>query len=138
MTTSPRRRARRVAAALAISSAALALAGCGGVPPDDADAMVGRGLFVEGCGTCHVLEDADTVGRIGPNLDDAFRGARRSGWDESQIHAVTREWIALSEPPMPRDIFTGEDAENVAAYVAQVAGTSEASVVRAPQPEAGG
>lgn len=135
-----RRRARspraRLAAALSAGAAVLALAGCGGVPPDDADAEAGRQLFVGGCGQCHVMEDAGTEGRVGPNLDDAFRGARQQGFEESQIHAVTREWIALSQPPMPRDIYEGEEAEDVAAYVAEFAGLSDASQPRAPQGDA--
>ena len=120
-----------------MGAAGLALAGCGGTPSETGNAMTGKGLFTSGCGSCHVLEDAGTAGRIGPNLDDAFRGARLQGWETSQIHAVTREWIELAEPPMPRDIYTGQEAEDVAAYVASVAGKSPESPVRAPAPAGG-
>ena len=128
------RRGRRVAGALATALAALALTACGEDPAAPGDAATGKGLFASGCGVCHVLADAGTQGNTGPNLDDAFRQARQDGWEKSQIQAVTKEWMELAEEPMPRDIFTGQEALDVAAYVAEVAGTSAESAVRAPRP----
>jgi mono/diheme cytochrome c family protein len=127
-------RGRRVAGALATALAALALTACGSDPTAPGDAETGKGLFVSGCGTCHVLADAGTEGVTGPNLDDAFRQARADGWEKSQIQAVTREWMELAELPMPRDIYTGQEANDVAAYVAEAAGTSAESAVRKPRP----
>ena len=121
------------AAVLAI----LALSGCGTVglsEEGEGDAVRGKELFVEGCGQCHVLADAGTQGVIGPNLDDAFSQARADGLGESTIQSVVRIQIAypIEEPTtglpgMPADIFTGDDAESVAAYVASVAGLPSTS-----------
>ena len=125
------RRGRLVAGALAAALGALALTACGEATAPG-DAATGKGLFASGCGSCHTLADADTKGTIGPNLDDAFRQARSDGWKTSQIHAVVREWMELAEPPMPRDIYEGQEAADVAAYVAEKAGTNGESSVRAP------
>jgi mono/diheme cytochrome c family protein len=126
------RRGRLVAGALATALGALALTGCGDATAPG-DATAGKGLFSSGCASCHTLADADAKGTIGPDLDDAFRQARQDGWEKSQIHAVVREWISLAQPPMPRDIYEGQEAADVAAYVSEVAGTSAESAVRAPR-----
>ena len=110
--------------------AALAATGCGTVGTGEGGAASrGQELFVEGCGSCHVLADAGTQGTIGPNLDDAFRQAREDELGETTIRSVVRGQIAYpvenpvsGAPGMPADIFTGADADAVAAYVAQVAG----------------
>lgn len=130
------RRAAVVGASVMV--AALAAAGCRfeGSSADTADTEAGKQLFIQSCGACHVLEDAGTEGRIGPNLDDAFRGARQSGFEESQFEGVTKRWIEISVAPMPRNLVTGQDADDVAAYVAEVAGTGEQSPVRAALPMA--
>ncbi len=39
------------------------------------------------------------------------------------IEQVVRDQIELAVPPMPKNLVTGSDADSVAAYVAQVAGT---------------
>jgi cbb3-type cytochrome c oxidase subunit III len=108
------------------------VSGCGTVGLSEAgegDVVQGKKLFVEGCAQCHALADAGTQGVIGPNLDDAFRQARADGLGESTIQSVVRTQIAYpieepttGQPGMPQDIFTGDDAESVAAYVASVAG----------------
>jgi mono/diheme cytochrome c family protein len=108
------------------------VSGCGTVGLSEAgegDVVQGKKLFVEGCAQCHVLADAGTQGVIGPNLDDAFRQARADGLGESTIQSVVRTQMAYpieepstGQPGMPQDIFTGDDAESVAAYVASVAG----------------
>jgi mono/diheme cytochrome c family protein len=130
------RHPRRFAAGLGLVLSAAVLAGCGtanGSDPAPASAegiAAGKSLFTGACGGCHALEDAGTEGRIGPNLDDAFRAARLMGWKDSQFEGVVLKWIEISRPPMPQNIVTGEDADNVAAYVAAVAGRSPESVVR--------
>jgi mono/diheme cytochrome c family protein len=131
-----RRLSRRwqLAGVIALATAGLALAGCEGAPPDDADVESGKQLFVTSCGACHALEDAGTAGRIGPNLDDAFRGSRQQGFEESDFQGVVRQWIRQPQPPMEADIVTGADADDVSAYVASVAGLSPDSEVRQEQP----
>jgi mono/diheme cytochrome c family protein len=117
--------------------AALAAGGCGttGLPEDGAgDAQRGKQLFVEKCGSCHVLADAGTRGVIGPNLDDAFGRARADGLGQGTIRSVVRGQIEypVEEPPtgatgMPANIVEGEDADSVAEYVSRVAGVETAS-----------
>jgi mono/diheme cytochrome c family protein len=113
--------------------AALTLTACGTDPAAVGDAEAGKGLFTSGCGSCHTLADAGTQGTIGPNLDDAFRQAKQDGWEHSQIRAIVREWMELAEEPMPRDIYEGQEAHDVATYVAEVAGKEPESSVRKPR-----
>jgi mono/diheme cytochrome c family protein len=104
---------------------ALAVAGCGGEEAsglEGANPTVGKGLFVEKCGSCHTLQDAATAGQVGPNLDDAFTRAGEEGFDDSTIFRVTLDQIDLAVPPMPADLVEGQDAADVAAYVASTAG----------------
>jgi cytochrome c2 len=117
---------------LAVAAAALvAFAGCD--LNENADLDRGRDLFVAQCGTCHALSQAGTSTQIGPDLDAAFANARASGMDNDTIEGVVQTQIANprtvdeNDPQyqktfMPADLVTGQDAEDVAAYVASVAG----------------
>ena len=58
----------------------------------------------------------------GPNLDDAAAGDRIEGLKQSSFEALVRQQIDEADPPMPRHLVTGDDARDVAAYVASVAG----------------
>jgi cbb3-type cytochrome c oxidase subunit III len=113
-----------------LSLAALALVGCGtsGLTDENVDIAQGKLLFVQNCASCHVLEEARSTGTIGPNLDDAFAGPKEERFEESTIREVVRHQIDFAAPPMPRDIVEGEEADAVAAYVAQVAANPEAEV----------
>ena len=83
------------------------------------------------CASCHFLEDAGTPPtNIGPDLDDAFRAARQVGMQDDQFAGVVKRWIRIAQLPMPRNLVTGQDADDVAAYVAKVAGTQPESGVR--------
>ncbi len=123
---------RAVLGSCAAVLAALAFSGCGSVglsEEGEGDVVQGKALFVEGCAQCHVLADAGTQGVIGPDLDDAFVQARADGLGEATIQSVVRTQMAypIEEPAtglpgMPADIYTGEEAESVASYVASVAG----------------
>lgn len=112
-------RPKSVAALAAVLLSAISLSACGAAK--DADTANGKDLFTKNCGSCHTLADAGTKGNIGPNLDDAFQ-SRHEGFKASTFQGVVRYWIAhpdtLSEPKMPANILTGQDAEDVAAYVA--------------------
>ena len=129
------KRARPVQAAAVVLLAvvgALGLAACGdtvGYSDGSGDRIRGKELFVQGCGSCHTLADAGTTGTIGPNLDYAFLQSRIDGLGESSIVQVVRGQMAYpvvdpatEAPGMPADIFVGQDAEDVASYVASVAG----------------
>ncbi len=122
---------------------ALLAAGCGtgGLASKNADVANGKELFQQKCGSCHTLADAGTQGKVGPNLDDAFAGPRAQCFKESTFRNVVHGQILFptthpsglikapdgseqQAPGMPAKLVTGSDAEDVAAYVASVAGTT--------------
>jgi mono/diheme cytochrome c family protein len=104
------------------AAAALALGGCQLV--DRGDNLVnGKSLFIEKCAACHALARAGTAGTVGPDLDAAFRRARADGFGADTIAGVVEQQIDHPRrgSRMPADLVTGDDAEDVAAYVAEVA-----------------
>ena len=118
-------RISRGASAAGAAAVALAVVGCGATSGGEADLVNGKKLFIgDGtCGTCHALKRAGTKGTQGPDLDAAFANARDKGLGESVIEGVVREQI---EHPrrgsiMKPDLVKGDDARDVAAYVAEVA-----------------
>jgi mono/diheme cytochrome c family protein len=118
---------RRLLLASVAAAAALAVAGCGatgheGLDQAAAKSATSKTLFTENCGGCHILSDAGTKGVTGPNLDDAFACAKQQGFEVSTIRDVIRGQIDYASPPMPRELVKGEDADDVADYVATVAG----------------
>jgi len=117
------------------------LAGLSGCGTTSADPERGRILFVEKCGECHALAQAGTSGQIGPNLDHAFAAARAVGNDRDTIEGVVKAQVEYPRPStgnsavsMPADIVTGQDLDDVAAYVGEWAGIPGA----APPKVAGG
>ena len=82
----------------------------------------GKELFVQNCASCHTLADAGTMANVGPNLDTALGWSCKQGFAEDTLYSVVLGQIDLAAPPMPADIVTGQDAVDVAAYVASVAG----------------
>ncbi len=150
-------RGPKLCALLAVVAFVAAGCGTGGISAGKADKTNGKKLFVEKCGSCHTLADAGTQGKIGPNLDDAFYGPRAQGFAESTIRNVVHDQILfpVSNPSgvdvgvngvenrvtgMPADLVTGDDANDVAAYVAAVAGlppigaSTGATTTTAPPP----
>jgi hypothetical protein len=69
-----------------------------------------------------VLADAGSAGTAGPNLDTSLGYACSQGFDEDTVFSVVLGQIDLAAPPMPADLVTGQDAVDVAGYVASVAG----------------
>jgi mono/diheme cytochrome c family protein len=125
---------RRALLLAGILAAAIAAGGCN-LADSGTNLVNGKEKFVEHCSRCHVLARAGATGVTGPNLDEAFQRARKDGFGESTfeglVHAqilnpainpqydpVTRRQAAS----MPPKLVTGEDAEDVAAYVASAAG----------------
>jgi plastocyanin len=104
------------------SGATLLLAACG--REETPDLVNGKGKFIEKCGACHSLARAGGGGTQGPNLDEAFQQARLDGMNEETVEGVVLRQIAhpRRNSIMPADLVTGDDAEDVAAYVAEVAG----------------
>ena len=120
------RLARHTPRALAGAVAAVLLlaAGCGS--EEDPDLVNGKELFVEKCGSCHALNRAGTQATQAPDLDRAFAAALRSGMSRETVEGVVRDQIAnvRKGSAMPEDLVTGEDARDVAAYVAFASGKS--------------
>ena len=122
-------RAMWLGAIVAATTALVGLTGCNLGPKPNLDR--GQQLFTQKCGSCHTLTGAGTNGDIGPNLDYAFKEARANGgFDRDTFQGVVEYQIAHARPAspqqtdvyMPQDLVTGEDAKDVAAYVASVAG----------------
>jgi mono/diheme cytochrome c family protein len=102
--------------ALAVAAAALSLAACG---REEADLSNGKALFVERCGSCHVLGRAGTAGPTGPDLDTAFRAALADGMGRNTVEGIVHDQILnpRKNSVMPAGLVTGDDARDVAAYV---------------------
>jgi plastocyanin len=112
---------RLFATGLAALTVALGATGCGS---DEADLVNGKTEFAGKCQRCHVLERAGGGANVGPNLDEAFGPARGDGLGEGTVEGVVLSQIGnvRRNSTMPEDLVTGEDARDVAAYVAAVAG----------------
>ena len=113
--------------AAAATAAIAVLPGCD--LQETADTENGRTLFVEKCGTCHAFKEAGTQAEVGPDLDAAFAAARKTGMDSDTIEGVVESQIGnprFEDPDspayMPANLVEGEDAADVAAYVAEYAG----------------
>lgn len=120
----------------ALAAIALPASGCG---TSSADPERGRELFKQKCGTCHGMAEAGSTAQIGPNLDDAFAAARASGQGESTIEGVVEAQVEYPRPSndnpavsMPPDLVTGQDLDDVAAYVAEYAGVPGAAPPKVP------
>jgi uncharacterized cupredoxin-like copper-binding protein len=126
---------RRARVAVAATAALLvALSGCQ-LKNSGENLVAGKQDFVAKCGSCHVLKRAGTTGVTGPNLDEAFHQARQSGFGQSTFEGIVyRQILQPNREPqadpvtgkngaqMPAKLYTGEDARNVAAYVASAVG----------------
>jgi mono/diheme cytochrome c family protein len=87
----------------------------------------GRQLFGQHCAVCHTLAAANAVGKVGPNLDVIKPSA------SLVVHTI--QYGCLQSPPpgnsnqsclgygtMPSAVLQGQQAADVAKFVAQVAG----------------
>jgi mono/diheme cytochrome c family protein len=131
---------RKLSAAAGGVAVILVLAACGtGGPVSEAGADMnnGRQLFSGAgqCAGCHTLAAAGSTATIGPNLDAAFAQARAEGFKESAILDIVHDQIkfpgqyptsqtnpAYLQANMPANLVKGQDAIDVAAFVAANAG----------------
>jgi mono/diheme cytochrome c family protein len=107
-----------VAAALIVIS----LGGCALKHPTS-NLVTGKKLFAANCASCHTLSHANSTGTVGPNLDDAFRQDRVDGVKSTSIEGLVSYWIQYpnTQGAMPPMLVKGQEAQDVAAYVAHVA-----------------
>jgi plastocyanin len=121
---------------IVLIAAAAAIQGCS-LTNHGTNVVNGKQQFVEKCGACHTLARANTTGVVGPNLDEAFQRARVDGFGQDTFEGIVHRQIlhpairpqhdpqsGKELPLMPADLVTGEDAKDVAAYVASAAAES--------------
>jgi mono/diheme cytochrome c family protein len=78
----------------------------------------GRELFAERCAQCHTLDAANAVAQVGPNLDQ-LRPPK-----ELVLDAIAKG-RSRGAGQMSPDIYTGQDAEDVASFVAKAVGQTD-------------
>ncbi len=89
--------------------------------------QAGRELFSDHCAVCHTLAANNAVGKVGPNLDQLKPPA------SLVLHTIAngclqklvgKEYssICLGYGNMPADIVQGQQAQDIAEFVAHVAG----------------
>jgi mono/diheme cytochrome c family protein len=83
----------------------------------------GRELFARSCAVCHTLSATKSVGRVGPNLDVRVGDdiATAAGRKALVLNAIV-EGRARGLGQMPAGLYQGKEAEDVANFVATVAG----------------
>jgi mono/diheme cytochrome c family protein len=89
----------------------------------NAQEQKGRELFARSCAVCHTLAAVKSVGRVGPNLDvrvgeDISTPAGR----KALVLGAIIEGRARGLGQMPALLYQGKEAEDVAEFVAKVAG----------------
>jgi mono/diheme cytochrome c family protein len=90
------------------------------VPSDEQEA---KDLFVTNCGSCHTLYKAGTDGIVGPNLDELLAPPSPTPPDAETISPRVLAAIENGvQGRMPAGILSGPQAQEVADFVAQVAG----------------
>ncbi|HEX8752904.1 MAG TPA: c-type cytochrome [Solirubrobacterales bacterium] len=127
---------RPLLALVALAATVMVASGCG---TTTADTTRGRTLFVQKCGVCHQLAQAGTSAQIGPNLDDAFAAAREAGENSATIEGIVKAQVENPRPSngdpavsMPPDVVSGQDLNDVAAYVGEWAGVPGAEPPTVP------
>jgi mono/diheme cytochrome c family protein len=75
----------------------------------------GQALFGRRCGLCHTLKAANAVARVGPNLDQLAP-------NEKLVLDAIKNGRSNGNGQMPAQIYTGEDATDVAKFVAKSVG----------------
>ena len=87
-------------------------------------AVQGKELFTQQCGSCHTLADAETLGEVGPNLDDALQGADADFIMESIVDpsADIAEGYEDVMPANFGELFTEPQLDGLVEYLVQATG----------------
>jgi cytochrome c551 len=102
----------------------------------NAEQQRGRHLFSEACAVCHTLAATKAVGRVGPNLDVRVGediptppGAAGAKEHFAKARALVENAVAEGRArglgQMPAGLYVGKEANEVASFVAAVAGHTE-------------
>ncbi|HEY7150115.1 MAG TPA: cytochrome c [Solirubrobacterales bacterium] len=78
----------------------------------------GLELFQINCGACHTLAAAGTDGLVGPDLDERFGTGAKSQLEKSTYATVLTTIQNGLSGRMPADIVKGDQAKEIAAFVA--------------------
>jgi mono/diheme cytochrome c family protein len=117
---------------LAFNGANKASVGVGGLHLN-AEQQRGRDLFAQACAVCHTLAGAKAVAQIGPDLDKRVGdgiptppGPKGAAEHKAKARALVENAIAEGRArglgQMPADLYVGKEAQEVADFVATVAG----------------
>jgi mono/diheme cytochrome c family protein len=89
----------------------------------NAEQQRGRELFARSCAVCHTLAAVKSVGRTGPNLDVRVGNqiATEAG-RKALVENAIAEGRARGLGQMPALLYQGKEAEEIAEFVAAVAG----------------
>jgi mono/diheme cytochrome c family protein len=77
----------------------------------------GRELFGERCALCHSLKAANAVAQVGPDLDQLQP-------NKALVLATIKSGRSNGNGQMPANVYTGQDAMDVAEFVAKAVGAS--------------
>jgi mono/diheme cytochrome c family protein len=89
----------------------------------NAQQQKGRELFSRSCAVCHTLAATKSVGRIGPNLDVRVgQDIAASAGRKALVLSAIAEGRARGLGQMPAMLYQGKEAEDIASFVAAVAG----------------
>jgi mono/diheme cytochrome c family protein len=78
----------------------------------------GRELFGRRCANCHTLKAANAIAAVGPNLDQLRP-------NKALVLNAIENGRARGNGQMAADLYTGEDAQKVASFVAKAVGQAE-------------
>jgi mono/diheme cytochrome c family protein len=112
-------------AVLLIGNHSKASAQVGGIKLNAAQRS-GRQLFGDHCAVCHTLAAANAIGKVGPNLDtlkppvSLILHTINNGCLPNAPSSSAQQCLGYGV--MPADVVQGVDAQDVASFVAKVAG----------------
>jgi mono/diheme cytochrome c family protein len=78
----------------------------------------GRELFAARCANCHTLKAANAIAQVGPNLDQLRP-------NKALVLDAIEKGRARGNGQMAGGLYTGQDAEDVAEFVAKAVGSTE-------------